>query len=209
MPVPMFAEKPPLEVQLSSNPKKRKLGHDDPASIASSLAAGSASSSLESFHNKPMPQKTPKRLRLNQPSSIPHHVSKTTTSPPHDKTSPKPIADLLLRPCHICWRRPTTRAVVDGYTDCDECGLRTCYICLRVCEDVDCKSPTVDVQIDSVSGTPERKIEIYTKKRRKRLCSWCIVEHIDADGDDMTLCLDCADHPQSRPSELISEGLPF
>jgi len=39
-----------------------------------------------------------------------------------------------LRPCHICRRRPSDRAQLDRYADCEGCGARTCFVCMRQCE---------------------------------------------------------------------------
>jgi len=38
-----------------------------------------------------------------------------------------------LSPCHICHRKPTVRTDLDSYADCEGCGRRTCYICIREC----------------------------------------------------------------------------
>lgn len=39
-----------------------------------------------------------------------------------------------LRACHICRRRPSDRAQLDQYADCEGCGARTCFVCMRQCE---------------------------------------------------------------------------
>lgn len=46
-----------------------------------------------------------------------------TTSPPNN----------LLGPCHICHRKPTKKNELDSYADCEGCGERTCYVCIREC----------------------------------------------------------------------------
>ena len=196
------------EIELSPNPRKRKVNHDLPGNVAFSHADGQASSCLDSFHMEIIPQSSPKRLRRKRASPVSHYWSKTNKSPLHDDSSPKPIAALLLRPCHICSRRPTTRAVLDGYSDCDECGSRTCYICLRICEDVNCQFATVDIHKDGLSVTSESTIEAYTKKRKRRLCSLCTVEYIDRDGSDTARCLDCAELQGWRRPDMICEGRP-
>lgn len=43
-------------------------------------------------------------------------------------------AKIDLSPCHICHRKPTVRAELSGFADCEGCGRRTCYICIRECE---------------------------------------------------------------------------
>ena len=39
----------------------------------------------------------------------------------------------LLGPCHICHRKPTKKNELDSYADCEGCGKRTCYVCIRQC----------------------------------------------------------------------------
>jgi hypothetical protein len=38
-----------------------------------------------------------------------------------------------LSPCHICHQRPRVKSDLDSYADCQGCGARTCYICMREC----------------------------------------------------------------------------
>lgn len=38
-----------------------------------------------------------------------------------------------LAPCHICHRRPTKKSDLDSFADCEGCGERTCFICMRNC----------------------------------------------------------------------------
>jgi hypothetical protein len=176
-------------MQPSGNPRKRKITHHHSRSDASLDTKRPLSMSLESVHPKPCSQRISKRPCL-KPSPRTHHGPKPDTSRPHNNDSPAPIASHLLRPCHVCWRRPTTRAVLDGYADCEACGSRTCYICLRECEDEKCQFATVEMHEEDAMSD----FEIYAGKiRKRRLCSWCVVEYIDRDGGDMIRCLDCAD----------------
>lgn len=46
------------------------------------------------------------------------------------RLEPKPK---ILNPCHICHRKPTVKSDLDSYADCEGCGNRTCYICIREC----------------------------------------------------------------------------
>ena len=46
-------------------------------------------------------------------------------------TTRKPKVDLS--PCHICRRKPTLKAELDAFADCEVCAERTCYICFREC----------------------------------------------------------------------------
>lgn len=38
-----------------------------------------------------------------------------------------------LAPCHICHRRPTKKSDLDSFADCEGCGERACFICIREC----------------------------------------------------------------------------
>lgn len=38
-----------------------------------------------------------------------------------------------LSPCHICRRKPTAKHELDAFADCEGCGQRTCWICIRGC----------------------------------------------------------------------------
>lgn len=40
----------------------------------------------------------------------------------------------LLSPCHICHRKPTRKTDLDSFADCEGCGQRTCYVCIRQCQ---------------------------------------------------------------------------
>jgi hypothetical protein len=39
-----------------------------------------------------------------------------------------------LSACYICHRKPTELRHLDDYADCEACGKRTCYVCIRQCE---------------------------------------------------------------------------
>lgn len=101
-----------------------------------------------------------------------------------------------LRPCHICYRRPTTRELLDAYADCDLCGQRACYICLRQCDAMDCRgSVTIgenhlfrdgsDRLQEGIDGT-----EAGVKQSRK-ICSCCAVEGVTETGLEVVRCLEC------------------
>jgi hypothetical protein len=50
------------------------------------------------------------------------------------RASIRDSAKIDLSPCHICHRKPTERKHLDDYADCQSCGRRTCYVCIRQCE---------------------------------------------------------------------------
>jgi hypothetical protein len=49
------------------------------------------------------------------------------------RPSPVRIAPGLLARCHICHRKPMKKSDLNDYADCQGCGERTCYICIREC----------------------------------------------------------------------------
>ncbi len=102
------------------------------------------------------------RLKLPRLSKSPKLSSTESTSLGRSPPSPKSTL-LLLAPCHICHRRPTTKHLLDSYADCANCGSRTCYICLRQCEGLLCG-------------------------QTKRVCSQCCVER---GKEGMVSCLEC------------------
>ncbi|KAJ5684831.1 uncharacterized protein N7477_001176 [Penicillium maclennaniae] len=114
-------------------------------------------------------------------------------SPP---VSPKTLVPLsypsnsasALRPCHICHRRPTTRHVLDAYADCDLCGERACFICLRQCDAVDCPG-TINVPVTAPNGDLFSQEEDFDGRRK--ICSSCAVEGITETGTEIVRCLDC------------------
>ncbi|KAK2759024.1 hypothetical protein FQN54_003123 [Arachnomyces sp. PD_36] len=104
----------------------------------------------------------------------------------------------LLRPCHICHRRPTTRALLDAYADCELCGERTCYICLRECNGPDCSryasssgpggaKPGGGNHTSSLYEAPN----LYEDQRRRKVCSGCAVEGLTETGREVVRCFDC------------------
>ena len=139
------------------------------------------------------------------PKTIPVNSNNVALPPP------------LLRPCHICHRRPTTRVMLDAYADCDLCGERACYICLRECDAVDCRGRRLpataavpitplnldgDLVIDKDNGpvcTGETHVNpdqpFVSQARQRRVCSWCAIEVVTESGDDIAWCLDCMSGP--------------
>ncbi|POS70156.1 hypothetical protein DHEL01_v211448 [Diaporthe helianthi] len=75
-------------------------------------------------------QQTSPRPAHIAPSSRHHHAR----SPSASKLAPRTtITTNVLAPCHICHRKPTKKTDLDSYADCQGCGERTCYVCMREC----------------------------------------------------------------------------
>lgn len=45
----------------------------------------------------------------------------------------QPATKTILAACHICHRRPTKKTHLDSFADCQGCGERTCFVCIREC----------------------------------------------------------------------------
>lgn len=65
------------------------------------------------------------------PSTYSRHNRSHSTTPRH--SPPKRPTATNLSPCHICHRKPTKKTELDSYADCEGCGRRTCYVCIREC----------------------------------------------------------------------------
>lgn len=75
-------------------------------------------------------QQTSQRPTPLTPSSRHNHAR----SPSASKLGPRTtITTNVLAPCHICHRKPTKKTELDSYADCQGCGERTCYVCMREC----------------------------------------------------------------------------
>lgn len=126
------------------------------------------------------------------PLSYPQQLTSTSTT---STTSTSPSS---LRPCHICHRRPTTRGVLDAYADCDLCGQRSCYICLRQCDSPSCcgSAGLGDQNQLLRDGSDRLQEEINgddseSKQSRRKICSCCAVEGVSETGVEIVQCLDC------------------
>ena len=100
-----------------------------------------------------------------------------------------PLSTLVLRPCHICHRRPRTRDAIESYADCTACGQRTCYICLRQCENDYCRFRHIDAHGEN---NVNNSLSSETYLEGTHLCSLCTTEYVDEDGESLVRCLDCS-----------------
>lgn len=57
----------------------------------------------------------------------PQHTSQQQQDPAN--RAPRP----LLTPCHVCHRKPTKKSHLDSFAECQGCGERTCFVCIRQC----------------------------------------------------------------------------
>ncbi|KAL2819884.1 hypothetical protein BDW59DRAFT_120244 [Aspergillus cavernicola] len=102
----------------------------------------------------------------------------------------------LLRSCHICHRRPTTRELLEAYADCDLCGKRACFVCMRQCDAVDCYDPDgpedQESWRDTLNSLPSDSSKGPLQSRRpRRICSCCAAEGVTETGIEVVRCLAC------------------
>lgn len=141
-------------------------------------------------------------IRTSGASNVPSPpVSPRTLVPsPHSQHNTCASASCL-RPCHICHRRPTTKEVLDAYVDCDLCGERSCYICLRQCDAIHCSSSIYLLAESQLFKDASSRLQDDTSKNKshfgqpRKICSCCAVEGVTETGIEVVRCLDCVrDH---------------
>ena len=87
-----------------------------------------SSTHLPSVHKK----RSSQQYRTTQ---NPHCLSNNNNTKPSlvpGRTNTATAASLA--PCHICHRRPTKKSDLDSFAECQGCGGRACYICIRECQ---------------------------------------------------------------------------
>ena len=80
----------------------------------------------------------PMRSRqTNSPSSQIQHFLKATnhrtSAASSPTTAPSARGANLMSRCHICFRKPSKKSDIDSFADCQGCGQRTCFVCIREC----------------------------------------------------------------------------
>jgi hypothetical protein len=173
---------PPFNtVEASSRPrllptgsKRRRLQlHTRPSPLVIPYSTTSSSHLLSQIQIS-SPQVSPKTVIPSWNEVFPTTV---VTEPVQEMSHVVPAA--ILRPCHICHRRPHTRVMLNAYADCELCSRRACYICLRECDALTClyRKPAAVIQTEF--------------DRPRRICSKCAVEGFTETGDEIVWCLDC------------------
>ncbi|KAG6362014.1 hypothetical protein INS49_010243 [Diaporthe citri] len=111
---------PPKKIISLSSPRAKKLRM---------MAEQQDSDEQTPYSVHTLQQTNPKPTPL-APSSRHNHAR----SPSASKLGPRTtITTNVLAPCHICHRKPTKKTELDSYADCQGCGERTCYVCMREC----------------------------------------------------------------------------
>ncbi|RAK74926.1 uncharacterized protein BO72DRAFT_187646 [Aspergillus fijiensis CBS 313.89] len=138
-----------------------------------------------------------KRQRLQKQSSptqsltlATSHISSSQVS--YQSLSPKSHqpSTFCLLPCHVCHRRPTTKETLGAYSNCEICAQRSCYICLRSCDAVDC-SGSINTPVKPSGFIDEDGRGMKRQTRSRRICSSCAVEGLNETGAVAARCLDC------------------
>ncbi|KAK0734016.1 hypothetical protein B0T26DRAFT_635598 [Lasiosphaeria miniovina] len=62
----------------------------------------------------------------------------------------------LMGRCHICFRKPSKKLDLDSFADCQGCGQRTCYVCIRECSGWSPPHPLAEGMLggETISETP-------------------------------------------------------
>ncbi|KAK1835595.1 hypothetical protein QBC39DRAFT_147431 [Podospora conica] len=137
-----------------------------------------------------------KRQRISSASPGRQQPANTTTT---KRTTPRPSPTAApaakLNRCHICSRKPTKKSDLDAFADCEACGQRTCYVCIRQClgwrrkdddddnlhrmEEDECSNADAVLKLEGILGRGAH---------RQVVCSGCCVER-GVDGE--VVCLGC------------------
>lgn len=169
-------------------------------------------------HRRTMP--LPKRTRTSDDYSTPDN-SFTPTQPrrPSQQKSTQQytrpplterVSSVTLTPCHICHRRPRKRSELDSFAECEGCGERTCFVCLRECQgwgrdDQGRRGSMGDAlseqevlsrsfhmedaeQVETAREVPSTEKGWVATGHRETVCSRCCIER-GSEGD--IVCLGC------------------
>jgi hypothetical protein len=134
---------------------------------------------------------------------------RTMTISPREVSLPPPV----LRPCHVCHRKPSTKVMLDAYADCELCEQRACYICLRACNSLNCSTTRTEHEYDDsmrcadirredgylhTRPHPHSRIRgengterVMSSHQQRKICSCCAVEGLTDTGEEIVWCLDC------------------
>ncbi|KAK1984104.1 hypothetical protein LZ30DRAFT_586889 [Colletotrichum cereale] len=79
-------------------------------------------------------QPSSQRQRRNSKSPPASNHNSRTPQDQTDAAGNRPKTPSSLSPCHICHRRPTKKSDLDSFADCQGCGQRSCFVCIRECQ---------------------------------------------------------------------------
>lgn len=195
-------------IPLPSN-KRARVIHDD----EEDRHALSRSPSCAGYHNIHEKLQQEHHHQFSHAHPTAHDAQQAAIKPVVSRTN----SSALLSPCHICHRKPTKKSDLDSFADCQGCGQRTCYICMRSCRDwTPALTPVRSIEPDypasftmqdvgdvsdqqqhepesggckSRRGTAGRNVEGWVgNDHRSTVCSRCCVER-GSEGE--VVCLGC------------------
>jgi hypothetical protein len=82
------------------------------------------------------PSNTPPHRHHDQQQQRDRQAAKHTSQVEFDqkiRSPPRASSTSLMSRCHICSRKPNKKSDLDSFADCQGCGQRTCYVCIREC----------------------------------------------------------------------------
>ncbi|KAK4181557.1 hypothetical protein QBC36DRAFT_65626 [Triangularia setosa] len=178
--------------------KRQRMTSADTVEIEIDQPDGS-SKRHQQYHDAAPHSKSPTHQREGEQSLAKQHQPRSTLGSRISTTS----SASLLTPCHICCRKPSKKSDLDSFADCQGCGQRTCYVCIREClgwSPTSRQPPTLQtdpsftmIDVDSEEQLPsetDSENNSWAKGggHRKMVCSRCCVER-GQDGD--VVCLGC------------------
>ncbi|KAK4105557.1 hypothetical protein N658DRAFT_503680 [Parathielavia hyrcaniae] len=92
-------------------------------------------------------------LQQREQHSAARHASRELLDEKTRTPAASASASLTSR-CHICSRKPTKKSDLDSFADCQGCGQRTCYVCIRECLGWEPNIPPIASTIERVSPNP-------------------------------------------------------
>lgn len=93
-----------------------------------------------------------------------------------------------LRPCHICRRKPTVKKELDSFANCEGCGKRSCWVCIRECLGGWGNQRAMEGEDKGSEDKGEESWAEDGTQHRGMVCSRCCVER-GTEGE--VLCLGC------------------
>lgn len=140
-----------------------------------------------------------KRARIATDDHLPHHNT-CSFAPSHrrrpsqqkvlqgqpglENRAPGPPSAALLAPCYICHRRPTKKSDLDSFAECQGCGERACFVCIRQCYGWNADGCSMSVlseqevlsrsfhMDDADDMEPEHRDKIYIHNENKHSETW-------------------------------------
>ncbi|TEY66806.1 hypothetical protein BOTCAL_0131g00170 [Botryotinia calthae] len=122
------------------------------------------------------------KMSLNKRVRVEYLPSEPESRIEQTKEKEKSGSGMDLRACHICRRKPTVMKELDAFANCEGCGKRACWVCIRECLG-GWGNTEMGEEVGGKEGWGEKGMT-----HRGMICSRCCVER-GTEGD--VLCLGC------------------